>query len=99
VNLAIEGGENVMSGERGTRRRDEAGRGDEAAGTPFPAGLSRPATSALHAAGYTHLDQLTAVTAAELLELHGMGPKGVRILREALSAHGASFAGEDEERR
>ncbi len=86
-----------MSDERGTERRDEAGRGADSAGTLFPPGLSRPATSALYAAGYTRLDQLTAVTAGELLKLHGMGPKGIRILREALTARGASFAGEDED--
>jgi hypothetical protein len=53
---------------------------------------SQPALSALLAAGYTRLDQLTAVTEADLRKLHGMGPKAIRILREALAAQGKSFA-------
>lgn len=53
---------------------------------------SQPALRALLAAGYTRLDQLTAVTEADLLKLHGMGPKAIRILREALAAQGKSFA-------
>ncbi len=62
--------------------------------TTFPK-TSRPALSALNAAGYTHLEQLTQVSAAELLKLHGMGPKAIRILRDALAAKGLSFAGEE----
>lgn len=64
---------------------------DEAADT-FPPGLSQPARRALHGAGYTTLDQVATATEAELLRLHGMGPKGIRILREALHARGQSFA-------
>lgn len=60
----------------------------------FPAGMSQPSLSALLHAGYTSLEQLTAVTEKELLNLHGMGPKGVRLLREALAARGLAFAGE-----
>jgi len=61
-------------------------------GHDFPAGLSQPAVRALLRAGYTQLDQLTRVREADLLKLHGMGPKGVRLLREALRASGKSFA-------
>ena len=57
----------------------------------FPPGIGRPARRALEAAGYTRLDQLTAVTAKELLALHGVGPKAVRILGETLAADGRSF--------
>lgn len=32
----------------------------------FPAGMSQPALRALSGAGYTHLDQLTKVSEAEL---------------------------------
>ncbi|MGW6285197.1 DNA-binding protein [Streptomyces sp. NPDC055107] len=66
-------------------------------GTPaddFPHGAGRPARGALRAAGYTRLSQLTTVTAAEVLALHGVGPKAVRVLREALDAEGLAFAGE-----
>jgi hypothetical protein len=58
----------------------------------FPRGIGRPATGALLAAGYTDLTQLGGVPAAELLRLHGMGPKAVSILREALEAQGLSLA-------
>jgi hypothetical protein len=57
----------------------------------FP-GLSQPAIRALHNAGYTTLAQLTKVTEAELLTLHGFGPKGILILRALLKAEGKSFA-------
>jgi len=53
--------------------------------------IGAPATRALEAAGYTHLEQLTKVTEAELGQLHGMGPKALRILRETLQAQGLSF--------
>jgi hypothetical protein len=60
----------------------------------FPARLSRPATAALLAAGYTRMQQLTTVTAKEILALHGMGPKGIRILREELAEQGKAFEGD-----
>ena len=58
----------------------------------FPPKLGRPATSALMHAGYTSLAQLTAVREKDLAKLHGMGPKGLRILREALAERGSAFA-------
>lgn len=58
----------------------------------FPAGLSEPARRALAGAGYTRLEQLSRVSEAEIKRLHGMGPKGIRLLREALAARGLSFA-------
>jgi hypothetical protein len=60
----------------------------------FPVTISAPAERALIGAGYTELKQLSKVTAKELGELHGMGPKGIRILREALKAQGLAFKGE-----
>ncbi|MER5893477.1 DNA-binding protein [Streptomyces sp. NPDC001876] len=60
----------------------------------FPHGVGNPARNALHAAGYTALDQLPAISEAELLRLHGVGPKAVGVLRAALEAKGLSFAGE-----
>lgn len=56
--------------------------------------VSAPARRALTGAGYTRLGQLTATTAAELLKLHGMGPKAINILRAALKEHGLSFRDE-----
>lgn len=55
---------------------------------------SAPASRALAQAGYTQLSQLSDVTAADLLKLHGVGPKAIRILREALSQKGLAFKGE-----
>ncbi|WNF30492.1 DNA-binding protein [Streptomyces sp. C11-1] len=60
----------------------------------FPHAAGNPARGALRAAGCTRLTQLTALTAAEVLALHGVGPKAIRVLREALAAEGLSFAGE-----
>ena len=53
--------------------------------------MSQPAVRALAAAGYTHLEQLTEATEAEIKNLHGMGPKALGILREALKEKGLSF--------
>ena len=57
----------------------------------LPAGLSSPARRALSGAGYTRLDQFTKLTEADLLNLHGMGPKALDQLRRALAASGLSF--------
>jgi len=61
----------------------------------FPAGLAQPALRALSAAGYTRLAQLTNVKEADLLKLHGMGPKAIELLRSALEADGRPFADTD----
>lgn len=53
---------------------------------------SAPAGRALAGAGFTRLEQLTRVSETELLKLHGMGPKAIRILREALAERGWTFA-------
>jgi predicted flap endonuclease-1-like 5' DNA nuclease len=50
--------------------------------------IGAPATRALHAAGYTSLAQLADVPRKDLAALHGMGPKALRILEEALAEHG-----------
>ena len=53
--------------------------------------IGRPARAALAIAGVTRLDQLTAWSERELRALHGVGPKAVRILREALAERGLAF--------
>jgi len=60
--------------------------------TDFPPKLGKPAERALANAGYTRLDQLTAVREADLAKLHGMGPKALGQLRETLAAQGKAFA-------
>ena len=62
----------------------------------LPSGLGKPATRALAASGYTHLEELTHVTEANLLKLHGVGPKVIVLLRNALDAQGLAFADSDE---
>lgn len=58
---------------------------------PFPKGSSQPALRALAAAGFARLDRLAAVREGELAALHGMGPKALGILREALKQCGMGF--------
>ena len=59
--------------------------------TGFPKGIGAPATRALTGAGYTELRQLAGVPIAELKRLHGMGPKALRVLEEALEEQGLSL--------
>jgi hypothetical protein len=63
--------------------------------TPFPKGVSKPALRALAREGYENLGQLSAVTEASLLRLHGLGPNALTKLREALQEAGLSFANTD----
>jgi hypothetical protein len=58
--------------------------------------LARPSQRALAAAGYAHLEQLAGVPEAELLQLHGMEPKALRSLREALTERRLAFGGGNE---
>jgi hypothetical protein len=57
----------------------------------LPRSIGAPATRALTAAGYTELSQLADVPAAELAKLHGVGPKALRLLQEALHERGMSL--------
>jgi DNA-directed RNA polymerase alpha subunit len=59
--------------------------------TNWPKGVAQPAQRALAAAGLHELTQLTHISEAELLQLHGMGPKAVRLLREALAEQNLTF--------
>jgi hypothetical protein len=53
--------------------------------------LAAPARQALHGAGYTHLEDFTKVTEAEVMKLHGMGANAMQVLRNALRERGLSF--------
>ncbi|MEW9532177.1 DNA-binding protein [Microbispora sp. NPDC049125] len=53
--------------------------------------LAAPARRALTGAGYSSLEQLSQVSEAELLALHGMGPNAMAALRDALAERGLSF--------
>jgi hypothetical protein len=61
--------------------------------TEYPQAIGRTARRELALNGYTTYDQLTRVTARQLLAIHGVGPKAVRILGEELAARGLAFAG------
>jgi DNA-directed RNA polymerase alpha subunit len=53
--------------------------------------IGQPALRALHRAGYTRPEHLGNVSEAELSKLHGVGPKALGILKEALKAKGLNF--------
>ncbi|MFD6208933.1 DNA-binding protein [Peribacillus sp. NPDC060253] len=57
----------------------------------LPTELAKPARRALVGEGYVHLDQFTQLSEAEILQLHGMGPKAMEQLRRALAAKGLTF--------
>lgn len=50
--------------------------------TPLPTALGRPAIRAFEAAGLRTLDDLEESSERVLLELHGVGPRALKILRE-----------------
>lgn len=60
-------------------------------GSDLPREIGRPATQALIVAGLTNLEQVAARSEQELLALHGIGPRAVRILTEALAQRGMSL--------
>ncbi|WJH37034.1 helix-hairpin-helix domain-containing protein [Paenibacillus aurantius] len=67
---------------------------NQESGQAFPPKLSKPAQRALAGAGYRTLEELAGMSEAELKKLHGMGPKALGQLREALAAKGLAFADE-----
>lgn len=60
-------------------------------GSDLPAGLAKPARRALASAGYTRLEQFTRVSEEDVMQLHGVGPEAVDLLRRALAAKGLSL--------
>jgi predicted flap endonuclease-1-like 5' DNA nuclease len=62
-------------------------------GTEFPHAIGRVAKRELAAHGFTRYAHLTRTTPQDLLVIHGIGPKAVRILGEELASRGLSFAG------
>lgn len=57
----------------------------------FPRSIGNVAARELAAHGHTTYADLTSVTAKELLAIHGVGPKAIRILTEELTARGLAF--------
>lgn len=60
-------------------------------GTEFPHAVGRVAKRALASHGFTTYAHLAGTTRGELLAIHGIGPKAVRILAEELARRGMSF--------
>lgn len=54
----------------------------------LPESIGRPATRALLGAGILNLDDVAARSDDELLALHGVGPRAVTLLREAIASRG-----------
>lgn len=59
--------------------------------TGFLLRLSNPARRALEHEGIVTLQKLSTFTEREILQLHGMGPRSLPILREALQSEGLAF--------
>lgn len=53
--------------------------------------IGAPATRALASIGVTRLDELADRSQAELLKLHGFGPRAINITRHALASKGMSM--------
>ena len=64
---------------------------DRAAASELPPAIGSPALQALAQARIVRYGQLADRTERELLALHGVGPKAIRILREELLARGLTF--------
>jgi predicted flap endonuclease-1-like 5' DNA nuclease len=58
--------------------------------------IGKVATRELAAHGYTKYEQLARASRRELLAIHGVGPKAIRILDEELAARGLAFRGDGE---
>lgn len=61
----------------------------------LPQGIGQPAHRALAGVGIENLRDFARFSETEILALHGMGPKAMRIIGEALREHGVNFANED----
>ena len=66
-------------------------RNEVPAESDLPRAIGRPATRALLTAGITTLDDVAKHSEQELLALHGVGPRAIRLLSEALAERGLTF--------
>lgn len=57
----------------------------------LPPSIGRPATRALNGAGIATIADLANHTEREIAALHGIGPKAIRILTDALSTAGLTW--------
>jgi DNA-directed RNA polymerase alpha subunit len=63
--------------------------------TGFLSKLSNPARNALQDKGITTLTELAQYSEREILKLHGMGPRSIPTLKQALMDAGLSFKEKD----
>ncbi len=79
-------------------RHQNRDRGMKAAKNPqghdLPSGLSQPARRALASAGIENLEQVASFSKTQIKQLHGIGPKALEQLQQALRARDLSFAGD-----
>jgi predicted flap endonuclease-1-like 5' DNA nuclease len=59
----------------------------------LPSEIGKTAARELSLNGITRLEQVAGHSQKELLAIHGVGPKAIRILGEALAAKGLSYRG------
>ena len=57
--------------------------------------IGAPATRALNGAGYVSLSGLAGVPRSALASLHGLGPKALRMIEQALAEHGLGLKQEE----
>jgi predicted flap endonuclease-1-like 5' DNA nuclease len=57
----------------------------------LPDEIGRTAARELSLNGITSLEQVARHSRQELLAIHGVGPKAIRILEEALAAEGLGY--------
>lgn len=57
----------------------------------LPKEIGKTATRVLSLNGITSLNKVSEHTEKELLAIHGVGPKAIRILRDALAKAGLAF--------
>ncbi|GFZ96446.1 hypothetical protein [Nesterenkonia alkaliphila] len=57
----------------------------------LPDEMGKTAVRELHYAGISSLAQVSEHTRKELLAIHGVGPKAIRILEPALAVKGLAF--------
>lgn len=60
-------------------------------GEEFPGSIGKVAKRELGHAGITTFAELARWTEKDLLAIHGVGPKAIRILGEALAERGLSY--------
>jgi hypothetical protein len=67
-----------------------------AASLDLPVKISNPARNALACAGIGRLEDLNGLDRKAVAGLHGMGPKALGILEDAMAERDLAFAGEGE---